>query len=101
MRLSTPVVATIATIAAARAAFAQPAAPDRDVSTRLPQALAGQDAESIRQAVAAQNRQLAGRAGVPEVADTYLPIPRAGRWYSPSEAKPGFEPWFARIASAD
>lgn len=69
------------------------------VRDRLASALARLDAEAIREAVAEQNRQLGDKAGVPEVPDRYLPIPKDGMWYAPDDAKPGFEPWFRRLES--
>jgi hypothetical protein len=58
-------------------------------------AAAGQpatDAElaAVRQKAAEHRLVLGGRAGEPEVPDTYLPIPKGGRWLTPSEAQGAF-----------
>ncbi len=51
----------------------------------------------MRLAVAAARQALGPKAGEPEVADTYLPIPNAGRWLTASEARRGFQPDFCRF----
>jgi hypothetical protein len=66
----------------------------------LAEALRKEDIAAIRAAVVDRNLQLGDKAGVPEVADKYLPIPKAGKWLSPQEARPGLEPWFQKIESA-
>jgi hypothetical protein len=45
---------------------------------------------AIREETAAYRRRLGDKAGVPEVADTFLPIPAGARWLTPEEAQPAF-----------
>lgn len=63
----------------------------------LASALAREDADAIRIAVADINRQLGTKAGTPEVADPILPIPAKTSWLSAAEVVPGFTPVHARI----
>jgi len=50
------------------------------------------DAEltTIRTEVAVYRKKLGDKAGVPEVADKFLPIPKNGRWLTPAEAQGAF-----------
>jgi hypothetical protein len=68
-----------------------------EIEARLTAALAKQDIQAIRDAVAEMNRFLGDKAGVPEVADQFVPIPRNGRWLSADEAAAGFEPLLTQI----
>ena len=63
----------------------------------LAAALAREDLPAIRAAVIDGVRSFGNRAGVPEVADNYLPVPKSARWLTPAEAQPGFAPHFARL----
>jgi hypothetical protein len=63
----------------------------------LSEALAKEDLSAVRLAVAAAREALGPKAGEPEVADTYLPIPKAGRWLTATEARRGFQPDFGRF----
>lgn len=64
---------------------------------QLAAALAQEDLAAIKAAVAA-GRQAAGeKAGVPEVADKYLPVPQEARPLSRIEAQPGFTPYFRKL----
>ena len=66
------------------------AQPTRELS----EALAKEDLAAVRLAVAAARQALGPKAGEPEVADTFLPIPKAGRWLTAAEARRGFQPDF-------
>jgi len=48
------------------------------------------DVAAARRAVEELGRKLGERAGQPEVADTFIPIPAAARWLSPTEARAAF-----------
>lgn len=63
----------------------------------LQSALAREDRAAVRAATAAMRHALGKQAGVPEVADKFLTVPKAGRWLSPAEAQPGFTPHFAQL----
>jgi hypothetical protein len=67
--------------------------------TALDEALRQEDITAIRAAVREQNRHLGKKAGIPEVADQYLPIPKTGTWLTPKESQVGLEPWFKAIES--
>jgi hypothetical protein len=69
----------------------------RRLQDQLAAALAQQDAAAIGKAAARLNQRYGKRAGVPEVPDKYLPIPKAGAWLTAVEAAPGFEPWFSEF----
>ncbi len=45
---------------------------------------------AIRTEVAAYRKKQGDKAGVPEVADKFLPIPKNGRWLTPAEAQGAF-----------
>ena len=55
------------------------------------------DLTAVRREVAALAQKLGDRAGVPEVADTYLPIPRDARWLPPAEARAAFAPLLPKL----
>lgn len=55
------------------------------------------EAALVRRAVEDLSRKLGDRAGVPEVADTFLPIPAAARWLTPDEARAAFAPVVPRL----
>jgi hypothetical protein len=67
------------------------------LEAQLSAALAKQDLQAIREAVAEMNRFLGEKAGVPEVADQFVPIPRNGRWLTADEAAVGFEQLLKQI----
>lgn len=74
--------------------FAIAAAPP---SQELSEALAKEDLAAVRVAVASARYALGPKAGEPEVADSFLPLPRAGRWLTATEARRGFKPDFGRF----
>lgn len=63
----------------------------------LSRALAQGDLQAVQAAVAEARRALGDRAGVPEVADTYQPVPSEATPFSPEEARKGFAPYFAGV----
>jgi hypothetical protein len=63
----------------------------------LAKALAQQDPTAISKAVAAINTELGDTAGIPEVPDESIPIPKSQKWLTAKEAAPGFEPWFKQL----
>lgn len=63
----------------------------------LSEALAKEDLASVRVAVAAARQALGPKAGEPEVPDTFILIPKMGRWLTPAEARRGFKPDFNRF----
>lgn len=69
------------------------AQPGRELSD----ALAKEDLASVCVAVAAVRQALGPKAGEPEVADTFLPIPKTGHWLTATEARRGFQPDFGRF----
>ncbi|MGL5810879.1 MAG: hypothetical protein ACRCYQ_13130 [Nocardioides sp.] len=69
----------------------------RNLQERLAIALAQESDAAVRAAVAEITRFLGDRVGVPEVPDTYLPIPTGGRWLSPDEARVAFVPALRQI----
>jgi len=69
------------------------AQPNRELSA----ALAKENLAAVRAAVSVIRHALGSKAGEPEVADTYLPIPKAGRWLTATEARAGFKPEFGRF----
>jgi hypothetical protein len=101
LRLRTNYPILTAFVAAMPLAFSLTTASSQETKLRaaLAEALRNEDAAAIRAAVAEQNRALGDAAGVPEVADKFLPIPKAGTWLTPSEARVGFEPWFKELQS--
>jgi hypothetical protein len=66
-------------------------------SRGLSEALANEDLAAVRVAVTAARQALGPQAGEPEVADTYLPIPKAGHRLTATEARRGFKPDFGRF----
>jgi hypothetical protein len=68
-----------------------------ELREQLATALVEEDTVAIRRIVAEVNRFLGEKAGVPETPDTYLPIPRAGKWLTTDEAAAGFEPAFEQL----
>jgi hypothetical protein len=56
----------------------------------LPEALRREDPEAIRAAVAELRASLGDKAGEPEVADTYMPVPAGGTSLTPDEIRRGF-----------
>jgi hypothetical protein len=63
----------------------------------LAKALAQQDPAAISKAVTAINTELGDTAGIPEVPDEYIPIPKSQKWLTAKEAAPGFEPLFKKL----
>jgi hypothetical protein len=82
--------------AVAHAATAAPSSTNASPAT-LRDALAREDADAIRSAVADINRQLGNKAGKPDVPDPVLPVPAKTSWLSAAEVAPGFTPVFAQI----
>ena len=65
--------------------------------TELQAALAKEDLTAVRETVTAARRALGDKAGVPEVEDKYVAVPKGGRWLSPAEAQRGFTPQFPQL----
>jgi len=63
----------------------------------LAQALASNDLQAVRAAVAEARAALGDRAGVPELADTYQAVPPGAQPLSPEEARKGFAPYFEAV----
>ena len=55
------------------------------------------DVAQVKAVVEGARQQLGDRAGEPEVADQYVPIPAEGRWLTAAEVQPGFSPHFAQL----
>lgn len=68
-----------------------------ELAATLRSALAKEDLAAVRAAVAAERRALGEKAGVPEVGDKHVAIPKSGRWLTPAEAQVGFTPQFAQL----
>lgn len=64
----------------------------RDPRLALTTALRAEDPAAIRAAVATGIDLLGERAGEPEIADHYQPVPADARWLTPAEAQRGFAP---------
>ena len=64
-------------------------------ASALAEALRKEDLPAVRAAVAASRQVLGDKAGVPEVADKYSPLPGDGSWLSAADAQSGFAPHFA------
>jgi hypothetical protein len=63
----------------------------------LAEALAREDIAAIRAAVADGLRALGDKAGVPEVADKYTPVPKDANWLTRAEVQPGFSKSFDKF----
>ena len=63
----------------------------------LAAALAKEDIAIVRAAVADSLRALGEKAGVPEVADKYPPVPKDARWLTAAEVQPGFSKYFDKL----
>ncbi len=66
-------------------------------SAALRRALSQGDLAGVRAAVAEERSALGERAGVPEVADTYTPVPADAAVFSAAEARQAFAPFFAAV----
>ena len=66
-------------------------------SSDLYEALAHKNLEGVRAAVAGGQKMLGERAGEPEVADKFLPVPKDARIFSHAEAQRGFGMHFATL----
>jgi len=66
-------------------------------TTELQAALAKEDLTAVRAAATTARRALGDKAGVPEVEDKYVAVPKSGRWLSPAEVQPGFAPQFPQL----
>ncbi len=53
--------------------------------------------DAIRQQVAEMRQKLGDKAGLPEVADAYTPIPKDARWLTPEEAQSAFARSHAKL----
>ncbi len=76
---------------------AQAVNPSAELSRALAQALASNDLQAVRAAVSAGRVALGDQAGVPEVADMYLPVPKDKPLLTPDEARRGFTPLSERL----
>lgn len=56
--------------------------------------------EAVRQRVAEYAATLGDKAGIPEEADQFIPIPRDGRWLTAAEARAAFLPAQPRLEKA-
>lgn len=63
----------------------------------LPAATADPALAAIEASVAAAREKLGDRAGVPEVPDRFVPIPRDAAWLTPAEARRGFAAALPRL----
>jgi hypothetical protein len=63
----------------------------------LAKALAQQDPAAISSAAVAINTELGKNAGIPEIPDEYIPVPKSAKWLTVEEAAPGFGPWFKQL----
>lgn len=66
-------------------------------SEPLAKAMAANDLPAIRAAVAEGRAQLGDKAGVPEAADEFRPVPAGATLLTREEAQRGFTPHFARL----
>lgn len=82
----------LALIALLTVANAPAADSPRDPRVALGAALRAEDPVAIQAAVAAGLKVLGERAGEPEIADRYTPVPAAAHWLTPAEAQRGFAP---------
>jgi len=71
--------------------------PSSERSRALVQALASNDLQAVRAAVAAGRTALGDKAGMPEVADTYQPVPKDKPLLTAEEARRGFTPMSDRL----
>jgi hypothetical protein len=76
---------------------AQQSSKTQHLRDQLAAAMTKEDDAAIRKTVEEMNKALGSKAGVPEVADEYLPIPKDGTWLSAQVADAGFEPAFKLI----
>lgn len=60
-------------------------------------AMGSGEVAQVRAVVEEARKALGDKAGEPEVADEYLPIPAEGRWLTAAEAQPGFTPHSAQL----
>jgi hypothetical protein len=60
-------------------------------------ALQKEDPELIRAAVSAAREELGDKAGLPEIADKYIPVPKDAQLLSPAEARRGFSKDFTAL----
>lgn len=79
-----------------------PSAPAQEQPPReqLAEALARENLAAVQNAVAAALEALGDQAGVPEVADSFLTIPKDGTWLTSEEARRGFERFHAEVERA-
>jgi len=66
-------------------------------SATLSRALASGDLQAVRAAVAEARASLGDKAGVPEAADAYQPVPSGQAPFSADEARRGFAPYFGAV----
>jgi hypothetical protein len=66
-------------------------------TSTLAEALQKEDLAMIRVAVAEGRAQLGDKAGIPEVADEFRPVPAGANLLTPAEAQRGFTPHFAQL----
>lgn len=72
------------------------AAPESPASA-LADALRKEDLPAVRASVAAGRLALGDKAGIPEVADKYAPLPKDGSWLTATDAQRGFAPHFSEL----
>lgn len=66
-------------------------------ASELADALAHRNLEAVRASVAGGRKMLGKKAGEPEVADKFLPVPKDARIFLPEEAQRGFAMHFATL----
>jgi hypothetical protein len=66
-------------------------------ASQLLAALNQRDSAAVESLVAQERVRLGDQAGVPEVADTYQPVPPDTAWIDPARARRGFTPHFDRL----
>lgn len=84
--------------APANAPGAAPVAGKAEIRKLLAAALAKEDAAAIRAAVELEQSVLGSRAGLPEEADSYQPVPAEAKAFTREEARAGMTRHFPRIA---
>lgn len=88
-------VAGLFVLAAGAAAAEAPG--NKSLAVALQEALAKEDLAAVREVVATAQRTSGDKAGVPEVGDKYVAVPKNGQWLTPAEVQPGFTPQLARL----
>ena len=63
----------------------------------LKEAMAKGDLQAIHDIVSAERVALGNKAGIPETADEFRPVPKDAKMLTPQEAQRGFTPFFGRL----